>query len=93
MVAELLNKLLIEQTKMTKSRLRHSNDNGLAESSVYAHHYGTHSGDSGLLPRALQLVLEEKRVYQWCATGWEILRQLPDVAALRANIAETLLYP
>ena len=31
MVAELLNKLLIEQTK---SRPRHSNDNGLAESSV-----------------------------------------------------------
>ena len=78
MVAELLNKLLIEQTK---SRPRHSNDNGLVETkngAVMRKHMGhTHiaaahaAGDRGLLPRALQSVPELSSAVRSAGVGGE----------------------
>ena len=105
-VAELLNKLLIEQTK---SRPRHSNDNGLAESkngAVIRKHMG-YGHIAAAHAEAIERFYEQhfnpylnfhrpcgvpemetdgkgkqRRVYRWYATPWEILRQLPDLAAL-----------
>ncbi len=104
-VAKLLNKLLIEQTK---SRPRHSNDNGLVESkngAVVRKHMGYNYIAAGHAA-AIEAFYEEHfnpylnfhrpcgvaeskvnaqgkviKTYPWYATPWEILRQLPDVAA------------
>jgi len=103
-VAELLGKLLVEQTK---SRPRHSNDNGLAESKNgwvirkqmgYGHIASAHAEAFDLFYRqhlnpylnfhrpcgvpeiCLAANGEQKRLYRWYATPWEILRQTPGVA-------------
>lgn len=104
-VAKLLDKLLIEQTK---SRPRHSNDNGLAEcknGAVVRKHMG-YQHIPAPHAAAIETFYEDyfnpylnfhrpcgvpepvvspkgklKRVYRWYATPWEILRQLPSVAA------------
>lgn len=103
-VAELLNKLLIEQTK---SRPRHSNDNGLAEAkngavvrkhmgynhiaaghavaidAFYREHFNPYLNfhrPCGVPERKANAKGQEKRVYRWYATPWEILRQLPGLA-------------
>ena len=103
-VAKLLNKLLIEQTK---SRPRHSNDNGLAEAkngavvrkhmgynyiaaghaatidTFYQEHFNPYLNfhrPCGVPERKANAKGKEKRVYQWYATPWEILRQLPGLA-------------
>ncbi len=103
-VAELLNKLLIEQTK---SRPRKSNDNGLVESkngSVIRKHMGfdhmakehaaainafyeTHFNPYLNFHRPCGVPETKKdskgktvSVYNWYATPWEILRQLPGLA-------------
>ena len=81
MVAKLLNKLLIEQTK---SRPRHSNDNGLAEARTApwcgstwgtAHRRAACGSDRGLLPRALQSVLELSPAVRGAGGGGERQRQ------------------
>jgi transposase InsO family protein len=104
-VAGMLNKLLVEQTK---SRPRHSNDNGLAESKngwVIRKHIGYgHIGSAhaeafdefyrkhfnpylnfhrpcGVPEVTVTVKGKQKRVYRWYATPWEILRQLPGLAA------------
>jgi len=104
-VAELLNKLLIEQTK---SRPRHSNDNGLVETkngAVIRKHMGFDHISSEHANRinefyrehfnpylnfhrpcgVPELVRNSKgkitRHYGWYATPWEILRQVPPLAA------------
>jgi transposase InsO family protein len=104
-VAQLLNKLLVEQTK---SRPRHSNDNGLAESKNgwvirkhigYGHIASTHAEafdqffrehfnpylnfhrPCGVPELTTTASGKPKRLYRWYATPWEILRQLPGVAA------------
>jgi hypothetical protein len=64
-VAKLLNKLLIEQTK---SRPRHFNP-----------HLNFHRR-CGVPEQIVQAKGKVKRVYQWYATSWEILRQLPGIA-------------
>jgi transposase InsO family protein len=103
-VAKLLNKLLIEQTK---SRPRHSNDNGLAEAkngavvrkhmgythiaaphaaaieAFYEQHFNPYLNfhrPCGVPERRVNAKGKERRVYQWYATPWEILRQVPDLA-------------
>jgi len=104
-VSKLLNKLLVEQTK---SRPRHSNDNGLAESkngAVVRKHMGYNYIAAGHAA-AIEAFYEEHfnpylnfhrpcgvaepkvnakgkviKRYRWYATPWEILRQLPGVAA------------
>jgi transposase InsO family protein len=115
-VSRLLQKLLVEQTK---SRPRHSNDNGLVEAkngAVVRKHMGhwhiasEHAGAIGEFYRDFlnpyvnfhrpcgvpELVNGPKgkreRVYEWYATPWQILRQLPGVAGhLRAGVTiETL---
>ena len=100
----MLNKLLIEQTK---SRLRHSNDNGLVESkngAVIRKHMGfdhiasAHAEAIGNFykdyfnpylnfhrPCGVPEPKKDKkgkirRTYNWYATPWEILRQLPGLA-------------
>jgi hypothetical protein len=105
-VARLLNKLLIEQTK---SRPRHSNDNGLVESkngAVIRKHIGwghissQHAAAVDQFHREFlnpylnfhrpcgipEIVRTTKgklkRVYRRWATPWEILREVPDCAAL-----------
>jgi hypothetical protein len=110
-VAKLLKKLLIEQTK---SRPRHSNDNGQVEAkngAVVRKHMGyTHIAAShaeaveafyeeqfnpylnfhrpcGVPERTVNGKGQQKRVYRWYATPWEILRQLPEVARyLKADL-------
>ena len=110
-IARLLNKLLIEQTK---SRPRHSNDNGLVEAkngAVIRKHMGfdhissAHAEAINEFYRAHfnpylnfhrpcgvpEVVRDQKgktkRVYRWYATPWEILRQLPGLAAhLKENV-------
>jgi hypothetical protein len=104
-IAGLLNKLLIEQTK---SRPRHSNDNGLAESKngavvrkhmgyghiaaphaeaierFYEEHFNPYLNfhrPCGVPERTSDAKGKEKRVYRWYATPWQILRQLPNLAA------------
>jgi transposase InsO family protein len=104
-VAALLNKLLVEQTK---SRPRHSNDNGLAESKngwvirkhmgyghiasahaetfdrFYRQHFNPYLNfhrPCGVPEVVADAKGKQKRVYRWYATPWEILRQLPDLAA------------
>jgi transposase InsO family protein len=104
-VARLLNKLLIEQTK---SRPRHSNDNGLAESKNgavirkhmgYNHIAAPHASSveefyekyfnpylnfhrpCGVPQEVVNAKGKVKRIYRWYATPWEILRQLPNLAA------------
>ena len=103
-VAGLLNKLLVEQTK---SRPRHSNDNGLAESKngwvirkhigyghiaslhaeafdrFYREHFNPYLNfhrPCGVPELVTNAKGQQKRVYRWYATPWEILRQLPDLA-------------
>jgi transposase InsO family protein len=103
-VARLLNKLLAEQTK---SRPRHSNDNGLAESKNgavvrkhmgYGHIAAAHAAainefyrehfnpylnfhrPCGVPEVVTEAKGQQRRVYRWYATPWEILRQVPDVA-------------
>jgi transposase InsO family protein len=104
-VAKMLNKLLIEQTK---SRPRHSNDNGLVESkngAVIRKHMGFDHISADRADR-IDVFFQEhfnpylnfhrpcgvpelkkdskgktRRTYKWYATPWEILRQLPGVAA------------
>jgi transposase InsO family protein len=103
-VAEMLNKLLVEQTK---SRPRHSNDNGLAESKNgwvirkhigYGHIASVHAEafdkffrqhfnpylnfhrPCGVPEMTVTAKGQQKRVYRWYATPWEILRQLPGLA-------------
>jgi len=100
-IAQMLNKLLIEQTK---SRPRKSNDNGLVESkngSVIRKHMGfdhiasKHAGPINAFyekhfnpylnyhrPCGVPELTKDKKgktkpVYNWYATPWEILRQLP----------------
>jgi hypothetical protein len=78
LVAELLGKLLIEQTK---SRPRHSNDNGLAESKngavvrkhmgAYAHCHGTRSGGLEFLPRTPQPLRELPSTVRGAGIGGE----------------------
>jgi transposase InsO family protein len=86
LVAELLQKLLIEQTK---SRPRHSNDNGLAESKNGAVNFHRPCGVPEIVVNAKG---KEKRAYRWYATPWEILRQLPDVARhLKAELTIAML--
>ncbi len=110
-VAKLLKKLLIDQTK---SRPRHSNDNGQVEAkngAVVRKHMGyTHIAAShaeaveafyeahfnpylnfhrpcGVPERVVNGKGQQKRVYRWYATPWEILRQLPDVVRhLKADL-------
>jgi transposase InsO family protein len=110
-VANLLNKLLIEQTK---SRPRHSNDNGLAESkngavvrkhmgynyiaaphaaaieAFYEQHFNPYLNyhrPCGVPEQRVNGKGKVTRIYRWYATPWEILRQLPDLAAhLRPEI-------
>ena len=110
-VAKLLNKLLIEQTK---SRPRHSNDNGLAETKNgavvrkhmgYGHIAAPHAAaiqtfyedyfnpylnfhrPCGVPEQTVNSKGKIKRRYRWYATPWEILRQLPGVAAhLRSDV-------
>jgi hypothetical protein len=110
-VAKLLNKLLVEQTK---SRPRHSNNNGLAEAkngAVIRKHMGyghIASEHAAAIERFYELHFnrylnfhrpcgvpelvtnakgKQRRVYQWYATPWEILRQLPGLAShLRAEV-------
>jgi len=104
-VSALLNKLLIEQTK---SRPRHSNDNGLAESKngwvirkhigwghiasqhaeafdqFYRSHFNPYLNfhrPCGVPEVRTNSKGKQKRVYRWYATPWEILRQLPGLAA------------
>lgn len=104
-VAQLLNKLLVEQTK---SRPRHSNDNGLVEAKNgavirkhlgYGHIRSEHAeAVEAFYERYFNPYLnfhrpcgvpevrtnakgKQRRVYRWYATPWEILRQLPDMAA------------
>ena len=104
-VAEMLNKLLIEQTK---SRPRHSNDNGLVESkngAVIRKHMGFGHISADRADRINVFFQEHfnpylnfhrpcgvpelkkdnkgktRRTYKWYATPWEILRQLPGLAA------------
>jgi transposase InsO family protein len=103
-VEKLLNKLLIEQTK---SRPRHSNDNGLAEAKNgavirkhmgYGHIASEHAEAIHSFyetefnrylnfhrPSAVPEIRTDERgkrrsEYNWYATPWEILRQLPDLA-------------
>lgn len=103
-VAGMLNKLLIEQTK---SRPRHSNDNGLAEAkngAVIRKHMGFDHIASEHAGRINEFYREHfnpylnfhrpcgvpecrrnergkmQRRYDWYATPWEILRQLPGIA-------------
>lgn len=103
-VAGMLNKLLIEQTK---SRPRHSNDNGLAEAkngAVIRKHMGFDHIASEHAGRINEFYREHfnpylnfhrpsgvpecrrndrgkmQRCYDWYATPWEILRQLPGIA-------------
>jgi len=103
-VAELLNKLLIEQTK---SRPRHSNDNGLVESKngavirkhmgfdhiasdhaeaidgfyrEYFNPYLNYHRPCGVAELKKDGKGKSRRTYQWYATPWEILRQLPGLA-------------
>ncbi len=103
-VEKLLNKLLIEQTK---SRPRHSNDNGLVEAKNgavirkhmgYGHIASAHAeAINGFYERHFNPYLnfhrpcgvpeirtdekgKRRSEYNWYATPWEILRQLPDVA-------------
>ena len=110
-VAKLLKKLLVEQTK---SRPRHSNDNGLVEAkngAVVRKHMGhcyiasEHSAAITQFyaeylnpyvnfhrPCAVPEMVngkkgQQRRVYRWYATPWQILRQLPDVARyLKAGV-------
>lgn len=104
-VSKLLHKLLIEQTK---SRPRHSNDNGLAESkngAVVRKHMGynyiaaPHAAaieafykeyfnpylnfhrPCGVAEAKVNAKGKVIKTYRWYATPWEILRQLPGVAA------------
>ena len=104
MVAELLNKMLIEQTK---SRPRHSNDNGLVEAKNgavvrkhmgYTHIAAPHAAaleaffeehlnpylnfhrPCGVPQQVVNAKGNQKSVYPWYATPWEILRQLPGLA-------------
>lgn len=103
-VADLLNKLLIEQTK---SRPRHSNDNGLVETkngavirkhmgfdhiaSLHADHinefyeqdfnpYLNFHRPCGVPELKKNGKGKIRRAYNWYATPWEILRQLPGLA-------------
>ena len=103
-VSQLLNKLLVEQTK---SRPRHSNDNGLAEAKngwvirkhigwghiasqhaeAFDQFYRTHFNSylnfhrpCGVPELRITAKGQQKRVYRWYATPWEILRQLPGLA-------------
>jgi transposase InsO family protein len=113
-VAQLLNKLLVEQTK---SRPRHSNDNGLVEAkngAVIRKHMGYGhirseyaAAVAGFYVREFNPYLnfhrpcgvpeirtstngKQRRVYRWYATPWEILRQLPNLAArLRPDVTIT----
>jgi transposase InsO family protein len=110
-VARLLNKLLVEQTK---SRPRHSNDNGLAETkngwvirkhigyghiacehaeafdTFYREHFNPYLNfhrTCGVPETIIDPKGKQKRIYRWYATPWEILRQLPDLAAfLRPDV-------
>jgi transposase InsO family protein len=110
-VANLLNKLLIEQTK---SRPRHSNDNGLVETKngavvrkhmgyghiaapeaaameefyeKYFNPYLNFHRPCGVPQEAVDAKGKRKRIYPWYATPWEILRQLPGLAAhLKAGV-------
>jgi len=110
-VATLLNKLLIEQTK---SRPRHSNDNGLAETkngavvrkhmgyghiaaphaaaiqAFYEEHFNPYLNfhrPCGVPEQTINAKGKVKRRYRWYATPWEILRQLPGLAAhLRPDV-------
>lgn len=103
-VEKLLNKLLIEQTK---SRPRHSNDNGLVEAkngAVIRKHMG-YGHIASAHAEAINSFYEtdfnsylnfhrpcgvpeirtdgkgkRRSEYNWYATPWEILRQLPDLA-------------
>jgi hypothetical protein len=104
-VSKLLNKLLVEQTK---SRPRHSNDNGLAETKngwvirkhigyghiasehadafdqFYREHFNPYLNfhrPCGVPEVVANAKGKQKRVYRWYATPWEILRQLPGLAA------------
>jgi transposase InsO family protein len=105
-VAKLLKKLLLEQTK---SRPRHSTDNGLVEAkngAVVRKHMG-HGHIAGAHAEAIAAFYREhfnpylnfhrpcavpeivtkakgqqKRIYRWYATPWQILRQLPGVAGM-----------
>jgi transposase InsO family protein len=104
-LAKLLNKLLIEQTK---SRPRHSNDNGLAETkngavvrkhmgyghiaaphaaaiqTFYEDHFNPYLNfhrPCGVPEQTINAKGKVKRRYRWYATPWEILRQLPGLAA------------
>lgn len=104
-VAQLLNKLLVEQTK---SRPRHSNDNGLVEAKNgavirkhlgYGHIRSEHAEaiedfyeryfnpylnfhrPCGVPETRTNTKGKQRRVYRWYATPWEILRQLPNLAA------------
>jgi transposase InsO family protein len=104
-VAKLLNKLLVEQTK---SRPRHSNDNGLVEAKngavirkhmgyghiasshaeaieeFYEQHFNPYLNfhrPCGVPEIVTNGKGKQRRVYKWYATPWEILRQLPGLAA------------
>jgi transposase InsO family protein len=104
-VAEMLNTLLVEQTK---SRPRHSNDNGLAETKngwvirkhigyghiasphaeafdqFYREHFNPYLNyhrPCGVPEVRVTAKGQQKRVYRWYATPWEILRQLPGLAS------------
>ena len=104
-VAAMLNKLLIEQTK---SRPRHSNDNGLVEAKngavirkhmgfdhitaahadrineFYQQHFNPYLNyhrPSGVPELQKDRQGRTRRIYKWYATPWEILRQLPGLAA------------
>ena len=103
-VAGMLNKLLIEQTK---SRPRHSNDNGLVESkngavirkhmgfdhisaghadsinTFYKDHFNPYLNfhrPCGVPELKKDSKGKARRTYNWYATPWEILRQLPGLA-------------
>ena len=104
-VAQLLEKLLVEQTK---SRPRRSTDNGLVEcknGAVVRKHMG-HGHIAAEHAEAINAFYKssfndylnfhrpcgvpeaikdkrgkQRRVYRWYATPWEILRQLPGLAA------------
>lgn len=103
-VEGLLRKFLAEQTK---SRPRHSNDNGLVESknaalvrkhmgygyiaaehapaiekfySNYFNLYVNFHRPCAVPEKTTNKKGKEKVTYNWYATPWEILRQLPDVA-------------
>lgn len=103
-VEKLLNKLLIEQTK---SRPRHSNDNGLVEAKNgavvrkhmgYGHIASAHAEainsfyetdfnpylnfhrPCGVPEIRIDGKGKRRSEYNWYATPWEILRQMPDLA-------------